>query len=225
MKRPDDGLGPSPDLNILLCYRRTSVTHLICGHVNVPHKARGLCQKCYSQHHHAGTLSKFSERRPPATTVTCEHPDRPHRGLGMCGSCLNRDRYSRSPEKRSEVLRKAREHRRKNRDDPEYKMRQRRYRCQSRYGITLEEYEKIYQAQNGLCAICHQPERPGRENLLPLTIDHDHRCCPQRSKTCGRCVRGLLCGACNRGIGTFRDNIHALEGAIAYLKRFATSAD
>ncbi|SDT83772.1 endonuclease domain-containing protein [Gordonia westfalica] len=57
-----------------------------------------------------------------------------------------------------------------------------------------------------------------------LHIDHDHSCCPPRSKqwrTCGQCVRGFLCGSCNRGLGLLKDDPNVLRSAIEYLGRKA----
>jgi len=51
-----------------------------------------------------------------------------------------------------------------------------------------------------------------------LVVDHDHECCPDE-KSCGKCVRGLLCNWCNRMIGMARDDPQRLRSAIAYLKR------
>jgi hypothetical protein len=79
-----------------------------------------------------------------------------------------------------------------------------------KYGITYEEYERLFAEQGGRCAICGDtPERR-------LYVDHDHSCCPGY-KACGTCVRGLLCERCNKGLGFFRDNIEALRTAIKYL--------
>ncbi len=50
-----------------------------------------------------------------------------------------------------------------------------------------------------------------------LHVDHDHSCCGKRSSTCGKCVRGFLCGSCNRALGMFRDDTSRLRAAIAYL--------
>ncbi|SDT83742.1 Recombination endonuclease VII [Gordonia westfalica] len=83
-----------------------------------------------------------------------------------------------------------------------------------KYGITPEEYAA---AMNRGCDICG-------ERVGALHIDHDHSCCPPRSKqwrTCGQCVRGFLCGSCNRGLGLLKDDPNVLRSAIEYLGRKA----
>lgn len=50
-----------------------------------------------------------------------------------------------------------------------------------------------------------------------LNVDHDHSCCPGQG-TCGDCVRGLLCRACNRGIGSFQERADLLHRAASYLR-------
>jgi hypothetical protein len=87
----------------------------------------------------------------------------------------------------------------------------------SRYGITLAEYEALLQAQGGGCAIC--AEDPG--DGPALAVDHDHTCCPGK-RACSQCIRGLLCGDCNRALGMFRDDVARLESAIGYLKNGGT---
>lgn len=84
----------------------------------------------------------------------------------------------------------------------------------ARYGITLELYNEILERQGGRCAICRQ--LPSHQ-LRNFDVDHDHKCCPGK-KSCGRCVRGLLCRACNVGLGHFRDDFALLARAIEYLK-------
>ena len=79
------------------------------------------------------------------------------------------------------------------------------------YGITLDQYFEMFVAQDGKCAICKQPSE------IALSIDHDHSCCPQRAKSCGQCIRGLLCGNCNNGLGRFQDSPDLLRAALAYL--------
>ena len=83
------------------------------------------------------------------------------------------------------------------------------------YGVTADEYAAILREQGGGCAVCGKtPE----ENGGNLAVDHDHSCCPGR-RSCGKCVRGLLCGTCNSGIGYLQDSTELLLAAVAYLRR------
>jgi hypothetical protein len=83
------------------------------------------------------------------------------------------------------------------------------------YGITLDRYEAMLDAQGGACAICGAVPDEGPS----LHVDHDHACCPGRKKSCGGCVRGLLCEDCNRVLGMFRDDPARFRSAIDYLAR------
>lgn len=83
-----------------------------------------------------------------------------------------------------------------------------------KYGLTPAAVEAMLSEQGG-CAICGSREPNGKN----WEIDHDHGCCSTESKCCGRCIRGVLCGPCNRGLGQFRDNPDTLRAAIAYLER------
>lgn len=74
----------------------------------------------------------------------------------------------------------------------------------SGYEITRAEHRRLLDLQQHRCAICDQPPPPP----TVLHIDHDHET--------GE-VRGLLCRACNLGLGFFIDDIDRLEHAIAYL--------
>lgn len=77
--------------------------------------------------------------------------------------------------------------------------------------LTPSDYQKMFEAQLGLCGICFEP-------LIVTNIDHDHACCHGR-RSCGKCVRGLLCPTCNRGLGMFKDNVKFLVAAIDYLEK------
>jgi len=83
-----------------------------------------------------------------------------------------------------------------------------------KYTLTKDQYDALLQAQGGGCAICGT-DKPGNRALL-LNVDHDHACCPGH-KSCGKCVRGLLCARCNVGLGAFSDNPDRMVAAAAYL--------
>lgn len=89
-------------------------------------------------------------------------------------------------------------------------------RCHALYkfNLSLTEYEKILEDQGGVCAICKSPPDT-KDTAMP--VDHDHSCCPG-NRSCGKCIRGILCRYCNSGIGYFKDSITVIESAIHYIK-------
>ncbi len=92
------------------------------------------------------------------------------------------------------------------------------YSLKHRYGIDLKEYNKLYDSQNGLCAICRLPEtfihnKTGKPQ--DLSVDHSH--------TSGK-VRGLLCQSCNHGLGKFKDDVDICRAAANYLEKYNDNA-
>ena len=89
---------------------------------------------------------------------------------------------------------------------------QRNHSLVKKYGITLEEFWIIWTAYRGQCGICgilmKLPENRQGQSLDVVAVDHDH--------TTGK-VRGLLCNACNKGLGLFKDSIENLQKAKEYL--------
>lgn len=83
------------------------------------------------------------------------------------------------------------------------------------FGLTEQDVEQILRQQNGCCAICRTNDPGGRYGTW--CVDHDRACCPT-SKSCGNCVRGLLCHHCNWGLGQFSDNPQSLRRAAHYLE-------
>lgn len=82
------------------------------------------------------------------------------------------------------------------------------------YNLSREDLQAILLSQDNKCKIC----RDEFTDVNKYHIDHDHKCCPG-NKSCGQCVRGLLCRSCNHGLGNFRDSIDSLTRAIKYLQK------
>lgn len=82
-----------------------------------------------------------------------------------------------------------------------YAPKRRNLELYNRYHITTDQYHEILEQQNGCCALCgkHFLELTGR--IKRLCIDHDHKCCSTSAKSCGKCIRGLICLRCNAMLG------------------------
>ncbi len=86
-----------------------------------------------------------------------------------------------------------------------------RYTIFYKYGLSEDDYDRLYTEQQGLCLICSAAIRNGFEDGAKLTAAHVDHC-----HDTGR-VRGLLCHFCNCGLGNFKDNRDTLVKAIEYL--------
>ncbi len=71
-----------------------------------------------------------------------------------------------------------------------------------KYRITQNDYDKMFKAQAGCCAICK------KKQARSFDVDHCH--------TTGK-VRGLLCTSCNRMLGHAHDDHKKLIAAAVYL--------
>lgn len=84
-----------------------------------------------------------------------------------------------------------------------------------RYGISVQDWQRMYVNQKAEC-ICGEKfdyltKMPG--------VDHNHACCASQGRSCGNCVRSLLCNQCNMALGLLKDNPERLELLADYLRR------
>lgn len=85
-----------------------------------------------------------------------------------------------------------------------------KWRLETRYGLTVEKFFKMLKKQSSRCAMCREKFLSSKQTH----VDHDHKT--------GK-VRGLLCAACNRGLGFLRDSIVIFKQGIRYLKKHQQS--
>ena len=94
-----------------------------------------------------------------------------------------------------------------------------------KYGLSLAAFEALWERSDGACEICSKPLRStlagddvrwekGSSRSDVAYVDHCHE---------SGDVRGLLCSACNTGLGFFRDSPAALVKASEYLSRDGSS--
>lgn len=158
---------------------------------------------------------------------TCGHPERAHEAHGMCNAC-NKRAYKQSikalalagivanpcsnhPDRPVEARGLC-----KNCYDQKYGKSHNR----KRYNVTPTIFKAMLNAQKACCAICKRPLTRGKTTH----IDHDHQCC-DGPKSCGNCIRDLLCSQCNNGLGQFKDDPDTLRAAADYIERHKQSRD
>lgn len=110
----------------------------------------------------------------------------------ICFLKANRDKYKEAPEK----------------------VRERHYK--KNYNWSIADYDQMFKAQGGLCAICRGPQKQknhwvkDRDEQNPLAIDHCHKT--------GK-IRGLLCFSCNIILGHVEEKQNRLQNLIDYLQK------
>ena len=85
---------------------------------------------------------------------------------------------------------------------------ERKANLKHRHNTTPEEFQRLLDEQGGSCAVCSAPG---------THIDHDHACCPG-SRSCGQCIRGILCEPHNLMLGHAHDDPTVLRNAATYLE-------
>ena len=82
----------------------------------------------------------------------------------------------------------------------------------SKFNMSIDDYNKLYIEQDGLCRICDEVEtrRDSKGGVVWMPVDHCH--------DTGK-IRGLLCSRCNTGLGLLGDSIKTLKCAIKYLRK------
>ena len=85
-----------------------------------------------------------------------------------------------------------------------------RHQCKL-FGIDIHEFNRMFEEQQGLCAVCKRPEqRMYKGKVKRIAIDHCHKS--------GK-ARELLCADCNTALGLLEDNIGRLQSCIEYLQK------
>ena len=124
--------------------------------------------------------------------------------VARCKVCTNKDNIAYvKTEKGRKVVKKAYT---KFNQSEKGKLSALKNHLEKRYGITLEQYDEMFENQNGVCMICGGTNADG----CRLYVDHDHKTNE---------IRGLLCFGCNRLLGDAKDNIIILQSTINYLKK------
>ena len=145
------------------------------------------------------------------STSKGEVEGRPHRSCRLCGYAGPNFSPS-QPAPCNPCLAKIGREYRKSKPAGYWRRWHKKYALQKRYGISLDDFEKMVSAQDGKCAICGLD--PSTVEISAAThrtlhVDHDH--------STGR-VRGLLCNGCNRAIGLLNESPAKARNLAAYLE-------
>ena len=161
-----------------------------------PHHAKGFCQVHYSKWARTGD-PHFSVRRNGVGVVERDRLGR--KQCSCCGEWLAESFFASKPGSSADGLRN------------------RCSRCQTdgKRGLTFERRQEFLAAQGGAC-VCGMVFDIYAGGKSSYCIDHDHSCCPG-DRSCGGCIRGLLCTGCNLALGHADDRVDVLHGLIRYL--------
>lgn len=142
------------------------------------------------------------------------HPDRTLHARGLCHSCWVKDKFGNDLDKyRKHNCEKARSYRKRMREAnnlwhsrPHVKAKARDRWLRSKYKISEDEWNKMFEAQEGKCAICRLVPTGIRKHLV---VDHNHKT--------GK-IRGLLCIPCNSHIiGRFDKDPDMIQRVLNYI--------
>jgi hypothetical protein len=166
----------------------------------------------------AAGLPRYYTGKPCLKGHDCERQT----GNGNCMACARehqRDHYADPENKKHKRLynqeyaadpknqKRNRLYSRERQQDPEAKERRRRLHRARTYNLSHDEYEALFQQQNGSCAVCQEHLTTAHRGTH---VDHCHK---------SKFVRGLLCPQCNRELGVLESDRY--PALIAYLENHA----
>lgn len=73
-----------------------------------------------------------------------------------------------------------------------------------KYGLTIDDYNRMFEEQNGCCASCGDHQTLFTKRLV---VDHNH--------TTGK-VRALLCNGCNTALGLLKEDEQRILNLLEY---------
>lgn len=167
-----------------------------------------MCDVCYRRWKQRESYKRKKNgvvRHPGQKRFAICHPDRKYHSKGLCTSCTA-TKWLANKVKNDKIHHDKRKQ--KLRDYyhlPNSKQRNRWY--MKKYGICINDYNKILEMQNGNCAVCNQ------KTTIKLSVDHNHN-----TKT----VRGLLCTYCNYLLGVLeKKGEQFFINLIRYYKKYS----
>ena len=90
--------------------------------------------------------------------------------------------------------------------DDEERKNIRAYGLKKKYGLTIDQWDSLFEDQGRCCAICHTLEPGGRYGWQ---TDHCH--------SSGK-VRGILCAHCNVVLGLVKEDVGTMQTMIEYVR-------
>lgn len=175
------------------------------------------CSKCKEEK--PATTEYFCRSRRTGWQQYCRKCQRTHRRGWRAANREHVRRYERGRSAACKAIRNARAHKRyheRDKHDLQWVRRAADQHLRTTFGISLTDYERIFEEQGGVCAMCHEAETVrvhGR--VRRLAVDHDHETGQRRA---------LLCHHCNIALGVLRDDPARCEAARDYLLKWRAEA-
>lgn len=141
---------------------------------------------------------------------------------GACDQVKDESEFSRNSRARDGLDYRCRtckydyQKQRRNLDPEQTRLDDRRYSFKTLYNLSENEWLTMIVLQDAKCAICGE-DFPPYDGRTHIHVDHDHACCPGK-KSCGECVRKLLCRGCNQALGHMMENPVRFRSAANYLE-------
>lgn len=179
-----------------------------------PHLAQGRCSNHYQIARRAGEIAVLPPK--PRHDISNVNHERRTGDCQICGPVevfLSEGKPPRCAVKVREIGKRKRD-RQKDPDRWEAVLGyHRHYARRRKFRLPKDGIERLIQQVGQQCEICSVGL-----TIETARIDHDHACCNTPGRpTCGLCIRGILCNACNAGIGMMKDDPVRLAAAAKYL--------